>query len=125
MRIMCSILLIICAGLCSCRRNDYRTVNIYVPKMKNRACAEVVVNALRRQEGIRSRDIAVDMSSRIVTVRYDSIERSIKNLEYTIADAGFAANEIPATTEAVNALPAECEIPKVPVGPRTSGQRMW
>jgi len=111
--------------LCSCRRHDYRTVHIYVPNMKNGACVDVVVNALGRHQGIRADDVSVDMTDRIVSVRYDSITRSVKNLEYTIADAGFAANDIPATPEAVNALPPECRIPKVPVNARTSGRRMW
>ena len=118
-------MLVLCAALSSCRRDDYRAVHIYVPKMKNGACVDVVVNALGKQQGIPPEDITVDMRDRVVTVRYDSITRAVKNLEYTIADAGFAANDIPATPEAVNSLPPECEIPKVPVNQRTSGRRIW
>ena len=111
--------------MCSCRQYDHRTVHIYVPEMKNSACVNVVMNALGKHQGLRLKQISVDLADRVVSVRYDSIRRSVKNIEYTIADAGFAANDVPTTPEAINALPSECDIPKVPVNARTSGRRMW
>jgi copper chaperone CopZ len=101
--------LVVCAveGV-SCRRSDVRVIHVYVPGMKNRKCAEIILNALGKEQGIGARSVSVDMADRVVTVRYDSIQRSIKNIEFTIADAGFAANEVPANAEAAQALPPEC-----------------
>lgn len=101
---------IVCLALAaaSCRQNDYRTVAIHVPDMKNAACVEIVVRALATQQRIPGENIQVSMEQRSVTVKYDSLNRSLKNLEFAIADAGFRANDIPANEKAKAALPAEC-----------------
>jgi copper chaperone CopZ len=102
-------LLVVAVGLVSCRRVDLRTARIYVPNMKNRVCAERVANAVARVPGVRPDSIKVDATSRDVTVLYDSINLSLKNIEYAIADAGFGANDIPANPAAAQKLPPECK----------------
>jgi len=111
-------------ALSACRRSDVRTVHIYVPGMKNAACANVIANALGREQNIPPKDIEIDMAERVVTIRYESLKRSVKNLEFTIADAGFAANGVPTTQAAVNALPPECGVAKLPEDPRTGGRNV-
>jgi copper chaperone CopZ len=102
-------LAVACVALAvSCRRQDIRTVVISVPGMKNEKCAAIVVDALQRTQGVAPDRIKVNAEKRTVTASYDSLQRNIKNLEYCIAEAGFAANEIPANAEAVKALPPEC-----------------
>jgi len=76
--------------------------------MKNRACATVVANAVSKLRGIKGDEIRLDMANRTVTIMHDSMLVALKNIEFAIADAGFAANEVPAKPEAVNALPPEC-----------------
>lgn len=108
----------------SCRKADIRTVVIQVPGMKNEACAKRVSNAAasevaagpradanskRVQAALLSGSVKADLATRTVTVRYDSLRMSLKNLEFAIAKAGFDANNTPARPSAVEALPAECK----------------
>jgi copper chaperone CopZ len=92
--------------LTSCRVKDIRTIEISVPDMKNAACAEIVRKAVLTTPNVRSGEI--DMQRRTVTVTYDSIQLSLKNIEFSIADAGFAADMVPANDEARKKLPPEC-----------------
>ncbi|MDD4872096.1 MAG: heavy metal-associated domain-containing protein [Kiritimatiellae bacterium] len=100
------LLLVVCT---SCRQSDIRTVEIKVPEMKNKTCAQIVANAVGRQAGVQPDKIDVDFAKRIVIVRYDSLVIARKNIEFAIAEAGFQANEVPAKAEAVKALPPECK----------------
>ena len=110
-------------GLSGCRKQDVRTVTIQVPEMKNQACVERVIVALaieiisdpraepdrqRIQAVLLSGDIQPDLRTRTVTVKYDSLRLSLKNLEFAIADIGFSANNTPANAEARKKLPPEC-----------------
>ena len=94
----------------SCRRSDIRTVTIKVPGMNNAACAAIVVKALEATPGIQPGNaIKVDIAARTVTASYESLITALKNLEFAIADAGFAANEVPANAAAASKLPPECK----------------
>jgi copper chaperone CopZ len=103
-------LLLVPMLLVSCRRHDYRTVKIDVPDMKNKACEEVVRRAIAGVPALQAEKTEIDPVGRTVTVSYDSIVLSLKNVEFAIADAGFAADDVPANAEAAKALPAECKI---------------
>lgn len=105
---MAAALLAAGVGLCSCRQQDLRTFKIRVPEMHNAACAEVVGRALARVNGVQQESIRIDVGDRSVTLTYDSMVLSLKNIEYAIAQAGFTANDIPADAEARAALPPEC-----------------
>lgn len=91
-----------------CRKQDVRTVTVSVPEMRNRACAKVIGDALSRQMGVKPTKLKFDLSTRTVDVPYDSLFVAKKNIEFTIADAGFSANEVPANTNAASSLPPEC-----------------
>ena len=101
-------------GLCvaalavSCRTKDIRTVAIRVPEMKNQSCAQIVGEAVARQQGVLRERVELDPVNRVVRVTYDSMQLAIKNIEHAIADAGFQANDIPANPKAREALPADC-----------------
>lgn len=98
-----------CALLASsCRRNDYRTVKIHVPEMRNQACAQIIHSALSRVQGVEWDSIEINVSERSVTVTYDSMLLSLKNIEFTVAAAGFKADSVPADEKAQKALPPEC-----------------
>jgi hypothetical protein len=113
------------AVLCclSCRKEDIRTAVLEVPGMKNQACADRIAKAVatelaagpaddatpqRIQAVVLSGTIKTDLDRKIVTVVYDSLRLSLKNLEFAAARAGFAANNTPADPEAVKALPPDC-----------------
>lgn len=101
--------IVLSALITSCRKEDIRTVIIYVPEMRNKACIEVVSNALSKLYGVQKDKIQFDLSNRTVIVIYDSLKLALKNMEFAIAEAGFRANEVPANPEAVRTLPPECK----------------
>lgn len=102
------VLLILLLLSVSCRKRDIRTALIHVPKMKNEACVERVVKALKNRPGVLRESIEVDQPRRTVLVPYNSIELSLKNLEFAVARAGFQANDVPADANAAAKLPPEC-----------------
>lgn len=98
-------LLIVC--MAGCRKQDVRTVVVAVPGLKNPACAQIIQDAFMRQPGIRG--VRPDFQQRTLTVTYDSMVIARKNIEFTIAGAGFDANDIRAPTNAIAALPPGCK----------------
>jgi copper chaperone CopZ len=86
-------------AVCACRQADVRTITIDVPGMKDEAAVQKVVNILARTGGVDGKSIDVDPKKRQVTLRYDSLLLSLKNIEFALAEAGFAANDIPARPE--------------------------
>jgi len=98
-------LLVVC--LTGCRQQDMRTVEIAVPGLKNPACAQIIQDAFVRQPGIKT--VRPDFQQHTLTVTYDSMLIARKNIEFTIAGAGFDANDIRAPTGTVAALPAACK----------------
>lgn len=95
--------MLLVVGLAGCRKHDIREATISVPGLKNPACAQVIQDAFMRQPGIKS--IQPDFQQRTLTVVYDSMVIARKNIEYTIAGAGFDANDIPAASNAAAAKP--------------------
>ena len=104
------LLVVLGAVLSGCRRVDYRDVTIEVPEMKNAACEEVIRHALRAQVayGVDVEKMVFDLTNRTVRLSYDSVKLSLKNVEFTFAEAGFGANDVPASTEARAKLPPAC-----------------
>ena len=93
----------------SCRKQDIRTVIIRVPGMKTEACRERVVAAIGATAyGVEMDTVEADVGSRTVTLDYDSMKLSLKNIEAAIAEAGFRANEVPPDPAARAKLPEEC-----------------
>lgn len=88
----------------SCRQQDVRTVTLTCPQVVGARAAEVVVRALSKADGVRVDSIRVEDGK--VTVTYDSMKLAIKNIEFTIAEAGFDAGDIPADTKARDAFRA-------------------
>jgi copper chaperone CopZ len=95
-------------GLCvpGCRRQDIRTIMIDVPGMETDEHAAKVMQAMRTIPGVDTNSVRVDFARHTVTVRYESLVASLKNIEMAIAEAGFAANDVPANAEAAARLSA-------------------
>jgi len=102
-----SLLFLITVFLCaSCRQQDVREVVVRTPGLKNQACAKIIQGAFMRQPGVVS--IRPDFQKRELVVKYNSMVIALKNIEITIAGAGFDANDTKTDANAVAALPPEC-----------------
>jgi copper chaperone CopZ len=102
------LLSLVLAGTLSCRKQDVRTARIHVPQMAGPLCVDRVLERVRRVPGVLGDQVAVDSIRRDITVPYDSLKLSLKNIEYALAKAGFQANNIPADERARAALPESC-----------------
>jgi copper chaperone CopZ len=102
---------------CSCRQADWRVITIRVEDMKNQACADRAIGAIQKLPGIDVKAMQYDIAGRKLTVRYDSMQVAIKNLEFAVAEAGFTAiaetpfpnKGVPVKPEAAARLPPECK----------------
>jgi len=74
------------------------------PQVVGARAADVVVKALSKADGVKVDSIKIEDGK--VTVTYDSMKLAIKNIEFTIAEAGFDAGEIPADSKARDAFRA-------------------
>lgn len=101
-----ALVILACLLAGSCRLQDVREVVIKAPGLKNQACAKIIQDAFMRQPGIVS--VRPDFQKREIIVKYNSMVIALKNIEFTIAAAGFEANDTQAQTNAVAALPPEC-----------------
>lgn len=104
-----AIFLVLIIGLVSlsCRQQDVRTTTIRCPQVRSSQSAARVTMALSRMDGVQTDSITVKDGA--VTVTYDSMKVAVKNLDFSIAEAGFDADDIPADKKAREALPAECK----------------
>ena len=105
-----ALLLIAILAVTSCRMHDDRTILIHVPDMKNAACERLISNTLSRTTGVISNQTVctrIISENRVVIVPFDSMQTSVKNLEFAIADLGFDANKVPANQEARKKLAPE------------------
>ena len=94
-----------------CRVSDVREATIIAPDVRNEACQQVVLKALKALPGSESLEIVTaDFATGTIVVRYDSMKVGTKNLEDAIAQAGFAAGPFPANPEAASKLPPECRV---------------
>jgi len=100
------LVMLVALAAVACRKQDIRVAVIKTPGVKNQACAKIIQDSFMRQPGIVS--VRPDFQKSETTITYNSMVIARKNLEYTIAAAGFDANDIPAQTNAVAALPPEC-----------------
>lgn len=92
----------------SCRKRELRTIVIRVPAMKGEVCKRIVTEAVVRTPGVIPDSVVADTAQGTVTVEYDSIFLARKNIEFAIAEVGFAANDVPAKEDVAAKLPAEC-----------------
>lgn len=104
---MC-IALILPVLLTGCFRQDVVTVDISIPQMKSSECRRLVMQALNSLEHDAIKQAAPNIQTGVLQITYDSKRLALKNIEYSIAAAGFDANEEKAPAEARDALPAAC-----------------
>lgn len=97
--------------LSGCRVRDIERATLTAPGVCNEACAKIAEAAIRKLPGNDKLAIeSIDYATGKIVVRYDSMKVGTKNLEYAIAEAGFAAGPFPANAEAAAKLPPECRV---------------
>ncbi|MBR1870930.1 MAG: hypothetical protein IJ802_03815 [Kiritimatiellae bacterium] len=72
---------------------DERSFTISVPQM-DAAATNTIAKALAYYSGVRKDTIRFDLERREVALVYDSMLVAEKNLEFAIAEKGFAANGV-------------------------------
>ena len=102
-------MLVLLAGLVSCRRERPRVVTVFVPGLNGEKCAEIISKSLATADGIKMNTLQFDFEKQEVTVEYESMRTAVKNVEHFIAKAGFDANTVPAYKEGLEKLPEECK----------------
>lgn len=112
MRIGTLLLLFFVLAAGGCRKRDVRTTVIDVPGMADAAAAQRIQDALLSKQGIQS--AIPDLERHRLTVTYDSMVTARKNVEFTIAEAGFDANDIPAQAVRPAAPPSPVPQPPAP-----------
>ena len=100
------LLLVLTMAGAACFRSDRRTIVVQVPQMASPACYSVIQEALKNVEGIEN--TRPDYEKRTLEVTYNGLKLGIKNVEYVIAGAGFAANHIQPPEDVRARLPEPC-----------------
>ena len=90
------------AAAAGCRRTDVRDFTVSIPSMSDGDRAAIAAS-LAGYGGIEKSSIRFDMSAKTLSLRYDSMQIAKKNIEFSIAMAGFEANGV--TPESVGAKP--------------------
>jgi copper chaperone CopZ len=101
MKRVIALLAFVALSFSGCRVSDIREMAVKVPGMVSEADVQNVRAALMSLGGIDKKKTVFDAEARTVTVCYDSMVIAHKNIEIAIAEAGYAANGIPAIKTAV------------------------
>jgi len=84
---------------------DRHTASIRIKKAGNVLIFNIAVHAIAHAMRGNNESVAVDRENRSLTVKYDSLGKSLKNIEHAIASAGLQANDVPASLASGAALP--------------------
>ena len=106
-KVVLSVFAVALMALAGCRRVDIREFTVDVPEA-TAADEPALRAALASYEGIKRDDpnaIKFDAAKRQLTIRYDSMQLAKKNIELSIAEAGFTANGV--APDSVGAKPAK------------------
>ena len=93
------LLLLVTVGgtlLSGCRISDLREITVSVPGMASETDVQRIRAALSPLAGLDKENTFFDIEGRVIRVRYDSMNIANKNIEITIAEAGYDANSIKA-----------------------------
>ena len=92
----------------SCK-GELAKAEINIPTAQCGMCAMKIEDALTKADGVKK--AYVDMDALKVTVEYDVEVTNTTNIESTISNAGYQANETLANTEVYKNLPSCCKLP--------------
>lgn len=92
----------IALALVGCRRADVRSFTVALPDA-TAADVPALRAALAPYLGVQHETIVFDAAKHELTLKYDSMQLAHKNIEMSLAKAGFKANGV--TPESVGAKP--------------------
>ena len=72
-------------------------------------CANAISQALKNVDGVKK--VNVDLGAKIAAVIFDPTVVKVENLELSISNAGYQANETSANAEVYKNLPGCCKLP--------------
>lgn len=96
------VLVVMVLAVVGCRRTDVRDFSVAIPSATV-ADQPAIAAALGGYAGIDKSSLKFDPQTKTLTLRYDSMQLAKKNIEISIARAGFTANGV--TPESVGAKP--------------------
>ena len=100
---------VVLAAAPGCFRQVIQTVEVNIPQMKTDTGAGLVRQALGFFDTNTVLKIDTDINKHKAWVTFDSTRAARRNVEKTIALAGFDANDIPADAATRKKLPADCQ----------------
>ena len=90
----------------ACFRADIQAHQIIVPELSTEEQAALIRAAFSYTTDTSAvRRVEIDLNRKIVTVTYNSRRTARRNLEFTVADVGFHANDLPPTPRRRSAAP--------------------
>ena len=93
---------VVLLAVAGCRRTDVRDFTVSIPDMAA-GDAQAIAAALAPYSGVDKASLKFDPAAKTLSLRYDSMQLAKKNIEISIAQAGFTANGV--TPESVGARP--------------------
>ena len=97
-----ALFLAIALAVVGCRRTDVRDFTVSIPDM-TAADTQAIAASLASYAGVDKASLKFDPAAKTLFLRYDSMQLAKKNIEISIAQAGFTANGV--TPESVGARP--------------------
>jgi hypothetical protein len=92
-----------------CFRPETATAEIRVPALRSEIGAVMIGQALSTfpKESLKSH--SADWRTHTLRVTYDSTKIELRNIQHRLADAGFAADDLPPNEDARRKLPPDCQ----------------
>ena len=104
------VLIIGCASMISKKSNTLINDTISIPTAQCNMCVARIENTLNEIKGINK--YKVEIKRLEVKVQYDSESISLQQIEQTLSNLGYQANDQPANQDVYNKLPMCCQLPK-------------
>ena len=92
---------VILAVFSACRRVDERSFTVSIPALSE-SNMKLIASSLSQYAGIDHASVKFDLEHKTMFLKYDSMQLAKKNIEMSIAAAGYEANGV--TPESVGAM---------------------
>jgi len=113
--ILSAILICSVAATTSAQEKSVVTVKIKTPTVQCEKCKDRIETYLKRYDGVAL--VNVNYKRKETTVKYLTNRINIEEIKTAIANAGYDADDVPATPDSYNRLPICCKKPEDGGGP--------
>jgi len=90
------------------KQQDLQTAEIKASSMVCGTCAKNIEKAVYAVDGVK--EVNVDVKTKMVEVKFVSLQTNVETLERTISEAGYDANNVKRNPDAYEKLDACCKI---------------